>query len=102
MKRVIAIVRPFRAEAVLAELAKFDLESLEIAEARGFGRQKETLAQYLGSEYNTVYLPKIEIQFVVRDEILEAVLERVTTTARTGRIGDGKVLVLPLAGELSF
>lgn len=95
MKEVLAVVRPFRAIEVLREIAKFDVESLRVAEARGYGRQKDQLDRYQGSEFSAVYLPKIEIRFVARDDLVETIVARIIAAARTGRIGDGKIIVSP-------
>jgi nitrogen regulatory protein P-II 1 len=102
MKEVLAVVRPFRAIEVLREIAKFDVESLRVAEARGYGRQKDQLERYKGREFGAVYLPKIEVRFVVRDDLVDVVVGRIIAAARTGRIGDGKILVLPVAGSVEF
>ena len=101
MKEVIAIVKPFRAQAVLEALSQLDIESLSVCEVKGYGRQKDRLPLYVGGEYSQVYLPKIEIKVVVSDDQLETVLEKLTDIARTGRIGDGKVLVMPVIGQTS-
>lgn len=102
MKEVLSVVRPFRAIEVLKEIAKFDVESLQVAEARGYGRQKDKLEQYTGGEFGAVYLPKIEIRFVCRDDLVETIVHRIIAAARTGRIGDGKILVLPVIGSVEF
>lgn len=102
MKEVLAVVRPFRAIEVLREIAKFDVESLRVAEARGYGRQKDQLDLYQGSEFSAVYLPKIEVRFVAREDLVETIVARIIAAARTGRIGDGKILVTPVEGSVEF
>ena len=95
MKLLIVIVKPFRARAVLAALDALELRAGSVREAMGFNRQKERLHRYLGSEYDGSFLPKIEIQVVVPDHVVPEALAAVSSSARTGRMGDGKVLVLP-------
>ena len=102
VKEVLAVVRPFRAIEVLREIAKFDVESLRVAEARGYGRQKDQLDLYQGSEFSAVYLPKIEVRFVARDDLVETIVARIISAARTGRIGDGKIHVMPVEGSVEF
>lgn len=93
--RVVATVKPFRAEAVLAALGSVDVLAGTVREVKGYGRQKNQLHRYLGSEYDLAFLPKVEISIFVREADLPAALRAVVTGARTGRIGDGKVVVLP-------
>jgi len=95
MKEVIAIVKPFLAERVLEALKFAPLEACTVREVKGYGRQKSYLDQYGDSEYSLAFLPKIEIQLWVDDARLEEVLARVVEVARTGRIGDGKIFVMP-------
>src|SRR5690606_870931 len=102
MKKIVAVVKPFRAQPVLEAIADLDLETVLVTEAKGYGRQKDKLPLYRGSEYNHVYLPKIEITLLVPDEKVEEVVERVSRVARTGRIGDGKILVFPALAEIDF
>ena len=100
MKQIISVVKPFRAERVLEALAKLPLEAVEVAEVKGYGRQKSYLDRYAGSEYSTAFLPKVQITAWVEDQYVEPVVRSIIEAARTGRIGDGKILVLPLwAGE---
>jgi nitrogen regulatory protein PII len=93
--QIVALVKPFRAQAVLAALEAIDVLGGTVREAMGFGRQKNRLHQYLGSEYNDSFLPKVEITVFVRDEDVPAALRAVVSHARTGRIGDGKIFVVP-------
>lgn len=102
MKQLVAIVKPFRAQAVLEAIGGFQTSLVRVSEAKGFGRQKDLLRRYLGSEYNPVYLPKIEIVVLLADELVQPVIETIVSVARTGRIGDGKILVFPALGEVDF
>src|SRR5881227_907204 len=95
MKLLTLVVRPFRAEAVLAAIADLDVISCVVREAKGYSRQKGYLDRYVGSEYSMAFLPKVEITVCASDDRAEEVADRITRAARTGRIGDGKVLVLP-------
>ena len=97
MKEVIAVVKPYLAEKVLEALKLAPLEACTVREVKGFGRQKSYLDQYGDSEYSLAFLPKVEIQVWVDDARLEEVVDRITTVARTGRMGDGKIFVLPAA-----
>jgi len=96
VKEVIAIVRPFLAEKVLEALKLAPLEACTVREVKGYGRQKSYLDQYGDSEYSLAFLPKVEIQLWVDDARVDEVVERITAAARTGRMGDGKILVLPV------
>lgn len=95
MKQVIAIVRPFLAEKVLESLNRAPLEALYVREVKGFGRQKSYLDQYGDSEFSHAFLPKVEITLWVDDARVDEVLRKIVDVSRTGRIGDGKILVLP-------
>lgn len=100
MKQVIAVVRPYLAERVIENLRLAPLEALLVREVKGFGRQKNYLDDYSDSEYGLAFLPKVEITLWVEDQRVEEVIKRVTDVARSGRMGDGKIIVLPLAGFL--
>jgi nitrogen regulatory protein P-II 1 len=99
VKLLIAIVKPFRAQAVLAALEPLDIRLGTVREAMGFNRQKERLHRYLGSEYDSSFLPKIEISIIVPDDVVADALKAIVSQARTGRMGDGKILVLPCLDE---
>jgi len=98
MKQVIAIVRPYLAERVIENLRLAPLEALSVQEVQGFGRQKNYLADYSENEYGLAFLPKVEITMWVEDQRVEEVVKRVVEVARSGRMGDGKIMVLPIAG----
>jgi nitrogen regulatory protein PII len=89
------MVKPFRAQAVLEALDSLEILGGTVREAMGYGRQKNRLHRYLGSEYNSSFVPKVEIAVFVHDRDAPEVIRAIATQARTGRIGDGKVLVLP-------
>jgi len=97
MKQMTIVVRPFRAEAVLQAIRELDASACVVREAKGYSRQKGYLDRYVGSEYSLAFLPKVEITVWVSDERAPEVAERITRTARTGRIGDGKVFMLDMA-----
>ena len=96
MKQVIAIVKPFLAEKVVEALRRAPLEALTVREVRGYGRQKNYLKEYGESQYALAFLPKVEIEAWVDDARAAEVVERITQIAHTGRMGDGKVFVLPV------
>ena len=99
MVQLIALVKPFRAQAVLEALQALPIHGGTIREAMGFGRQKNRLHRYLGSEYNASFLPKVEITVFVHEPEVAATLRTIVSQARTGRMGDGKILVLPCLPE---
>jgi nitrogen regulatory protein PII len=99
--QVIAMVKPFRAEAVLAALGPIEIVAGTVREVMGYGRQKNRLHRYLGSEYNASFLPKVEIALFVHERDAAAAVRAIVSQARTGRIGDGKVLVLPCYSEFA-
>jgi nitrogen regulatory protein PII len=97
VKELIAIVKPFLAERVLAALELLPIEACTVREVKGYGRQKSYLDAYGDSEYSLAFLPKVEIQVWVDDERADEVVQRITAVARSGRMGDGKIFVLPAA-----
>lgn len=99
MVQILAMVKPFRAQAVLAALEPIEILGGTVREVMGYGRQKNRLHRYLGSEYNASFLPKVEITVFVHDDDVPAALKAIVSQARTGRIGDGKILVLPCYPE---
>jgi nitrogen regulatory protein P-II 1 len=94
MRQVIAIVKPFLAEKILEGLRFAPLEAVHVREVKGMGRQKSYLDQYTESEYSEAFLPKVEITAWVEDSRSEEVIRKMVELARTGRMGDGKILVL--------
>ena len=97
MKQIIAIVKPYLAEKVVEGLERAPLEALQVREVKGYGRQKSYLDQYGDSEYATAFLPKVEITMWVDDMRVEEIISRVEAIAQTGRMGDGKIFVMPAA-----
>ena len=95
MKQILAIVKPYLAEKVLESLRRAPLEALNIREVKGYGRQKSYLDQYSDTEYSLAFLPKVEITLWVDDARVEEIVRKLIDVARTGRIGDGKIMVLP-------
>jgi nitrogen regulatory protein P-II 1 len=96
VKEIIAIVRPHLAEKILDGLKRAPLEAIHVREVKGFGRQKSSLGRYADSEYSQVFLPKVEISLWVDDAREDEILDKVVAIARTGRMGDGKIFVLPV------
>ena len=96
MKKVEAIIKPFKLEEVKEALNALGIQGMTVSEVKGFGRQKGHTELYRGAEYIVDFLPKVKIEVVVKDEVLEQVLEAVTEAAKTGRIGDGKIFVIPV------
>src|SRR5438552_216064 len=94
MKQLTVVVRPFRTEAVLRAIADLSVTACVVREAKGYSRQKGYLDRYAGSEYGLAFLPKVEITVWVSDDRADAVADRIVRAARTGRIGDGKILVV--------
>jgi nitrogen regulatory protein PII len=95
VKQVIAIVKPYLVEKVLEALKLAPLEACGVREVKGYGRQKSYLDEYRGSEYALAFLPKVEITLWVDDLRVEEVVRTIVETARTGRMGDGKIFILP-------
>jgi len=96
MKLVKAIVRPNKVDDVRDALEKLNLPGMTVTDVRGHGRQKGHTAVYRGKEYEVSLLPKVEVEVVVGDDLVEEVVEAVVRAARTGEIGDGRVFVLPV------
>jgi nitrogen regulatory protein P-II 1 len=95
VKQVVAIVKPYLVEKVLDALKYAPLEACSVTEVKGYGRQKSYLDEYVGSEYSMAFLPKVEITLWVDELRVEEVVRTVVEVARTGRMGDGKIFVLP-------
>ncbi len=96
MKTVEAIIKPFKLEDVKDALSKVGIKGMTVEEVKGFGRQKGHKELYRGAEYEIEFVPKVKIEVVVSDSEVEKVVEAIVSSARTGRIGDGKVFVRPV------
>ncbi|MDF9826819.1 nitrogen regulatory protein PII [Ereboglobus sp. PH5-10] len=96
MKLIIAIIKPFKLEEVKAALADIGVDGMTVTEAKGFGRQKGHTEIYRGSEYTVDFLPKVKVEVVVSDDMLASVVKTIEGAARTGKIGDGKIFVMPV------
>lgn len=94
MKLIIAVIKPFKLEEVKAALADLSIQGMTVTEVKGFGRQKGHTEIYRGSEYTVDFLPKVKIEIVTSDDIATKAVEAIVKTAKTGKIGDGKVFIL--------
>ena len=100
MKKIEAIIKPFKIEDVKSALAEVGVEGLTLTEVKGFGRQKGHTEIYRGSEYTVDFLPKLKIEIAVTDEMVAPVVKAISCAAKTGKIGDGKIFILPLESVL--
>jgi nitrogen regulatory protein PII len=96
MKKIEAIIKPFKMEDVKEALAEIGIEGMTVTEVKGFGRQKGHTEIYRGSEYTVDFLPKVKFEIVLTDERVAKAVEAIVSAAKTGKIGDGKVFVLPV------
>jgi len=96
VKKVEAIIKPFKLDDVREALADAGVQGMTITEVKGFGRQKGHAETYRGAEYVVDFLPKVKVEVIVDDDQVHAVVEAVENAAKTGRIGDGKIFVLPI------
>jgi nitrogen regulatory protein P-II 1 len=94
MKKIEAIIKPFKLDDVKNSLAEIGVQGITISEVRGFGRQKGHTELYRGAEYTIDFLPKVKIEIIVPDDKIEEVVEVIQSAAKTGRIGDGKIFIL--------
>ncbi len=94
MKKIEAIIKPFKLEEVKSGLHEIGVEGMTVTEVKGFGRQKGHTEIYRGSEYTVDFLPKVKIEIIVPDDKLDTVLKAIISNAKTGKIGDGKVFVM--------
>ena len=100
MKMVTAIIKPFKLDEVREALTPLGVQGLTVTEVKGFGRQKGQTEIYRGAEYQVSFLPKVKIEVIVADELVDAVVEAIAVTARTGKIGDGKIFVMDVERAL--
>jgi nitrogen regulatory protein P-II 1 len=96
MKKVEAIIKPFKLDEVKDALVEIGIGGMTVTEVRGFGQQKGHTEIYRGTEYVIDFLPKVKIEVVVKDEDVEKVVEVIMKTAQTGRVGDGKIFIIPV------
>ncbi|HEX8372828.1 MAG TPA: P-II family nitrogen regulator [Chthoniobacterales bacterium] len=96
MKKIEAIIKPFKMEDVKEALTEIGVEGMTVSEVKGFGRQKGHTEIYRGSEYTVDFLPKVKFEIVLADENVSKAIKAIVDAARTGKIGDGKVFVLPI------
>jgi nitrogen regulatory protein P-II 1 len=96
MKKVEAIIKPFKLDDVKDALAEVGVQGITASEVKGFGRQKGHSELYRGAEYVVDFLPKVKVEVVIQDELVQKVLEAIERAARSGKIGDGKIFVLPV------
>jgi nitrogen regulatory protein P-II 1 len=96
MKKIEAIIKPFKLDEVKDELNKVGVQGITVSEVKGFGRQKGHTELYRGAEYVVDFLPKVKLEIIVQDDQAEKVIQTIINTAKTGRIGDGKIFVYPL------
>ena len=96
MKQVVAVIKPFKLDEVREALAAVNITGLTVTEVKGFGRQKGHTELYRGAEYVVDFLPKLKIETVVSDDMVERVIEAIREAAYTGKIGDGKIFVFPV------
>ncbi len=96
MKKIEAIIKPFKLDEVKDNLSEIGIQGMTVSEVKGFGRQKGHTELYRGAEYVVDFLPKIKLEIVVPDDGASAVIEAITKAAYTGRIGDGKIFIMPI------
>ncbi len=100
MKKIEAIIKPFKMEDVKEALAEIGVEGMTVTEVKGFGRQKGHTEIYRGSEYTVDFLPKVKFEIVLPDERVQKAVDAIVAAAKTGKIGDGKVFVLPIENAI--
>ncbi|MEC4676774.1 MAG: P-II family nitrogen regulator [Nitrospirota bacterium] len=96
MKKIEAIIKPFKLDDVKDALNEMGIQGMTVTEVKGFGRQKGHVELYRGAEYDVAFVPKIKIEIAVSDDIAEKVIEKIAVVAKTGKIGDGKIFILEL------
>ena len=100
MKLVMAIIKPFKLDTVREALTELGIQGLTVSEAKGFGRQKGQTEIYRGAEYLIDFVPKVKIEIVAKDNEVPNIVEKISLTAKTGKIGDGKIFVVPVDSAL--
>lgn len=99
MKLITAVIKPFRLDDVRNALSEMGVQGMTVTEVKGFGRQKGHTELYRGAEYVVEFLPKVKLELAVDDDVVDSVVEAIVASARTGKIGDGKIFIQPL-GQL--
>ena len=102
MKLIIAVIKPFKLEEVKEALAEAGIEGMTVTEVKGFGRQKGHTEIYRGSEYTVDFLPKVKIEIALADDMAGKAVDAIVKAAKTGKIGDGKVFVMPIEEVISI
>lgn len=102
MKQIVAIVKPFLAEKVIESIADQAVKELSVREVKGYGRQKNYLDQYGENEYSLAFVPKVEISIWADDQHISAIVDRIVSVSRTGRLGDGKIMILPAISPINI
>jgi nitrogen regulatory protein PII len=100
MKMITAMIRPSKLDAVKDALVAIDIVGMTVTDARGFGRQKGQVERYRGTEFKVDFLPKLKVMLIIPDEKLDAVISAISTAARTGEIGDGKIFISPVENAI--
>lgn len=100
MKKIEAVIKPFKLEEVRESLSEIGINGLTVTEVKGFGRQKGHTELYRGAEYTVDFLPKVKLELVVADDVLEQAIDAITKAAHTGKIGDGKIFVMEVGQAL--
>lgn len=96
MKKIEAIIKPFKMEDVKEALSEIGIEGMTVSEVKGFGRQKGHTEIYRGSEYTVDFLPKVKVEIVLPDNMVEKAVTAISGAAKTGKIGDGKIFIMPI------
>ena len=96
MKKIEAIIKPFKLDAVKESLMGIGIKGLTVSEVKGYGRQKGHTEIYRGAEYVVDFLPKVKIEIVVEEDMVDSVIEKIIETSKTGKVGDGKIFIMPI------
>ncbi len=96
MKKIEAIIKPFKLEEVKTALNELEIQGMTVTEVKGYGRQKGHVELYRGAEYDVTFVPKIKIELVISEDLADRAVDKIVEAAKTGKIGDGKIFVLPV------
>ena len=102
MKQIVAIIKPYLAEKLIRSIVAQPIEDISIREVKGYGRQKNYLERYGENEYSLAFVPKVEISVWADDQNVDEIVDMIVSVSRTGRLGDGKILVLPTVDRKSY